>query len=29
MNARETKQHAVDPVTVEIIRNGLLAVTEK
>jgi len=29
MNARETNQHTVDPVTVEIIRNGLLAVTEE
>jgi len=29
MNARDSKQDTVDPVTVEIIRNGLLAVTEE
>jgi N-methylhydantoinase B len=29
MNASTTKVEAVDPVTVEIIRNGLLAVTEE
>ncbi|VCU68348.1 Acetophenone carboxylase delta subunit [Pigmentiphaga humi] len=29
MNARDTQPQTVDPVTVEIIRNGLLAVTEE
>jgi N-methylhydantoinase B len=29
MSTPDTKAHAVDPVTVEIIRNGLLAVTEE
>lgn len=29
MNARDMNQDTVDPVTVEIIRNGLLAVTEE
>src|SRR5436190_14387386 len=29
MNTKTAKAHTVDPVTVEIIRNGLLAVTEE
>src|ERR1700751_3935554 len=29
MSTPDVKAHAVDPVTVEVIRNGLLAVTEE